>query len=360
MQQGSNLTGGGESGEGSFGVSVALSADGNTALIGGAGNDFEVGAAWVFTRSGSTWTEQAKLTGSGGIEPRRFGESVALSADGNTAVVGGPEDNIGTGAVWVFTRSGGTWTQQGSELTGGGEVEAGEFGRSVAVSADGNTALVGGPEGNVGTGAAWVFTRSGTTWTEQAKLAAGGESGGGRFGFSVALGENGDTALIGGPRDANGVGAAWVFTRAGSTWSQQGSKLTGSDESGAGEFGDSVALAANGNSGLIGAPEDDKVGAAWVFTRSGSAWTQQGSKFTGSGESAGGASFGRSVAFSGNGGTALIGGPLETPKRTGPRGCSRARAARGPSRAASSRAVARPPKANSGTVLRSETTGTRP
>ncbi len=182
---------------------------------------------------------------------------MALSADGNTALVGGPEDNIGTGAVWVFTRSGSTWTQQGSKLTGGGEAEAGEFGRSVALSADGNTALVGGPEGNIGTGAAWVFTRSGTTWTEQAKLAAGGESGGGLFGFSVALGENGDTALIGGPRDDNGVGAAWVFTRSGSTWSQQGSKLTGSGENGAGEFGDSVALAANGNSGLIGAPRDD-------------------------------------------------------------------------------------------------------
>ena len=112
----------GEIGEGEFGSSVALSADGNTALIGGPGDNKDVGAAWVFTRSGSTWTQQGeKLTGSGESGEGEFGSSVALSADGNTALIGGPATTPNVGAAWVFTRSGSTWTQQGEKLTGSGE-----------------------------------------------------------------------------------------------------------------------------------------------------------------------------------------------------------------------------------------------
>ena len=106
-----------------LGRDVALSADGNTALIGGPG-DVTNGAAWVFTRSGSTWTEQTKLVGTGAVGNAQQGQSVALSADGNTAVVGGPNDNGGNGAAWVFTRSGTTWTQQGPKLVGTGAVGA--------------------------------------------------------------------------------------------------------------------------------------------------------------------------------------------------------------------------------------------
>src|SRR5207244_2614622 len=110
-----------------------------------------VGAAWVFTRKGSTWTQQGeKLTGSGEVDRGEFGTSVALSAEGNTALIGGRCDGYGApkyecvGAAWVFTRSGSTWAQQGPKLTGGGEIGGGEFGTSVALSADGNIALIGG------------------------------------------------------------------------------------------------------------------------------------------------------------------------------------------------------------------------
>jgi hypothetical protein len=111
----------------------------------------------------------------------------------------------------VFTRSGATWTQQGSKLTGGGESGEGAFGASVALSADGNTALIGAPHDNGYFGAAWAFTRSGSTWAQQGeKRTGGGESGEGAFGYSVALSAAGDTALIGGPYDGL-PGAAWVF-----------------------------------------------------------------------------------------------------------------------------------------------------
>ena len=101
---------------------------------------------------------------------------MALSSDGNTALIGGPNDNSGVGAAWVFTRSSEKWTQQGAKLTGGGESGVGKFGASVALSSDGNTALIGGPnDGPFPVGAVWVFTRSGSVWTQQgAKLGVGG------------------------------------------------------------------------------------------------------------------------------------------------------------------------------------------
>ena len=158
VQQGAKLTGSDEVGLGEFGLSVALSADGDTALIGGRDDNGSVGAAWAFTRSGGVWAQQgAKLTGSGETGNGEFGWSVALSADGNTAMIGGQADNGNVGAAWAFTRSAGVWTQQGPKLTGSDESGGGLFGLSVALSADGDTAMIGGDADNLNTGAAWAF-----------------------------------------------------------------------------------------------------------------------------------------------------------------------------------------------------------
>jgi Divergent InlB B-repeat domain/FG-GAP repeat len=255
---------------GYFGYDVALSADGNTALIGGYGDNGFVGAAWVFTRSGSTWSQQQKLTASGETGMGDFGSSVALSETGSTALIGGLADNSGVGAAWVFTRSGSSWSQQQKlTATSGSEVGSGQFRSDGALSADGNTALVGGNEDNSGVGAAWVFTRSGSTWSQQQKLtpSGGSEIGSGQFGSSVALAATGSNALIGGNADNNFAGAAWVFTRSGSSWSQQ-QKLTAASgtESGGGDFGFSAASSADGSTMLIGGQNDDGfLGAAWVF-----------------------------------------------------------------------------------------------
>ncbi len=162
-------------------------------------------------------------------ESPSFGETVALSADGSTMLIGAPGEDGGRGAAWVFTRTGSTWTQQGEALAGGEESGASEFASSVALSADGDTALIGGAGDDGHTGAAWVFTRTGSSWTQQGeKITGGGEVGPGWFGRSVALSADGDTALIGAFDDDVYQGAAWVFTRTGSTWSQQGAKLVGS------------------------------------------------------------------------------------------------------------------------------------
>jgi hypothetical protein len=360
--QGPEFTGAGESGEGSFGDSVALSADGDTALIGGYADDGDEGAVWVFTRSGGTWTQQGtKLVGDcasscagqgeGEIDDGGFGSSVALSADGDTALIGAPWDDggvgsIGAGAVWVFTRSGGVWAQQ-AKLVGdcasncanegtGAEGHA-AFGRSVAMSADGDTALIGAPSDDGAEGAAWVFTRSGGAWAPQGPKLVGdctgscagegtGEGPVGSFGDGVALSADGDTALIGASIDGGFTGSAWVFTRSAGAWAQQGPKLTPSNENGDGEFGGSVALSADGDTALIGGSHDNAqagpnfwAGAAWVFTRSGATWVQ-GPKLVGdcasscagqgSGE-IGEGNFGDQVALSADGDTALIGAILD-------------------------------------------------
>jgi len=140
-----------------------------------------------------------KLVGTGSTGPDRQGYSVCVSADGNTAIVGGYQDNSNQGAAWIYTRNGGVWSQQGSKLVGTGNVGAAEQGKSVSISADGNTAIVGGYQDNNNLGAAWVFTRSGGVWSQQGgKLVGTGNTGISDQGWSVALSADGNTALIGG------------------------------------------------------------------------------------------------------------------------------------------------------------------
>jgi hypothetical protein len=317
-QQGPKLTAGKHA---EFGYSVALSGDGNTALIGSSNNNSQArGAAWVFRRSGSTWTKQAELHGtkSGPTVQDGFGMSVALSADGDTALIGAGTYTLfgsvykNVGSAFVFKRFGSTWKRQGKVLTGKAGAGAAGFGTVVALSRDGDTAVIGGAARNQASGAAWVFTRSGSTWTQQgSKLTAAGARGSAGFGCSVALSADGAAALIGACADSANAGAAWMFTRSGTIW-KQGPKLTATGGSPGGLFGFSAGLSADAKTAVIGGPGGKGgVGAAWVFTRSGSIWTQRGSELTASGKS-GPASFGYSVALSSDGKVAVIGGPNDS------------------------------------------------
>ncbi len=309
-QQGAKLVGTNGSATAEQGRSVAISADGNTAIIGGFDDNGGLGAAWVFTRSGSSWAQQGtKLVGTGNTGLAEQGQSVSISADGNTAIVGGFMDNSGVGAAWIFIRSGGTWTQQGSKLVGTSSIGAAQQGRSVSLSADGNTAIVGGYQDNSNAGAAWIYTRSGSAWTQQgSKLVGTGNTGNANQGYAVSLSADGNTAIVGGLADNSFLGAAWVYTRTGGVWTQQGSKLAGTSNVGAAEQGSSVSLSADGNTAILGGYGDNStVGAAWVFTRSGGAWAQQGSKLVGT-DGMGAPEQGLSVSLTADGNTAIVGG----------------------------------------------------
>ncbi len=309
VELGSKLVGSGAVGPSEQGWSVALSADANTAIVGGIVDNKLTGAAWVFTRSNDVWTQQGgKLVGTSVVGQAGQGISVALSADGDTALVGGPYDNLHTGAAWVFTRSGGIWAQQGGKLVGADAVGNAAQGVSVALSGDGNTALVGGSYDSLKAGAAWVFIRSGGVWTEQGKLVGHGAVGNAAQGSSVALSADGNSAIVGGPSDDSYAGAAWVFVRSDGVWKQQGSKLIGTGAVGKAGQGFSVAMSADGNTAIVGGLSDDaNTGAAWIFSRSGATWSQQSSKLVGS-RAVGEAKQGHSVAMSADGSTAVVGG----------------------------------------------------
>src|SRR5438874_9531046 len=137
---------------------------------------------WPGQPAFAQFTEQFKAVGSGSAFTSHQGSSVAVSGNGTTFIVGGPGDNGSVGATWVFTRSGG---QQGNKLIGSGAVGAANQGQSVALSADGNTAIVGGPQDNGSAGAVWVFTRSGGVWSQQDKLTGTNPVGTARQGTSA-------------------------------------------------------------------------------------------------------------------------------------------------------------------------------
>ncbi len=331
IQQGEKLTVGEESGAGLAGWNVAVSADGNTALIGGPGDGGDIGAAWVFTRSGGVWTQQGpKLTAAGESAKGGFGVSVALSGDGNIAFIGASGDKFNggqVGSVRVFTRTGSIWSEA-QKLEAGVSGAGDEFGTSVAIAEDGTTAVVGGPADEEEEGVAWVFKRSGSVWShtegldscEERTFPPGTctkreeEEDFGYLGASVAISSTGDTILVGAPRD--GQGSVWVYQKVpegtkGVEYQRQGAKKTPTDGTGLSGYGTAVALSADGNTALVGGPGDNGgVGAAWVLTRSGFKWTQQGSKLTGAG-SLPPSDFGARVALSADGDTALIGAPEE-------------------------------------------------
>ncbi|MGB7258147.1 MAG: Ig-like domain repeat protein [Pseudolabrys sp.] len=310
VQQGDKLLG--NDGGGAEGISAALSADGNTALAGGSNDADATGAAWVYIRDNTgTWTQQGpKLTGNDSSGQAQQGISVALSADGNTAIVGGKSDNSAIGAVWIYTRdsNNGTWTQQGPKLTASDAIGNAQFGTSVALSADGNTAIMGGPSDDSDIGAAWVFIRSNGTWTQQGpKLTGNDSSGQAEQGGSVALSADGNTAIFGGEFDTGATGAAWVFTRSSGVWTQQGGKLVGGN--GLILRGSSVALSGDGNTAFSGAPSSaGGVGRAMIFTRDSGIWTQQGSTLVP--PPPGSNAFGWSGALSADGNTLVVGAPF--------------------------------------------------
>lgn len=324
-----------------FGASVAISGD--TLVVGAPGEDsnetgltgtgtndsaLDSGAVYVFTRSGSTWVQQLYVKASNTDVNDFFGSSVAISGD--TLVVSAPgEDSnetgvtgtgtgtndsaIDSGAVYVFTRSGNVWSQQ-AYLKASNSDPSDRFGHSLAI--DGDTLVVGasnessatvginGVENNNGapaSGAAYVFTRSGGTWSQQAYVKPSNTGTFDHFGVSVALstdtlvvgahaeasnakGVNGDGAN----NDASDSGAAYVFTRSGSTWSQQ-AYLKASNADIFDFFGASVAISgdvvavgayneSSNATGVNGDQTNNSVthsGAVYVFARSGSTWAQQ-------------------------------------------------------------------------------------
>lgn len=290
------LTASNGSADGEFGCSVAV--EGTTAVIGACGAANGTGTAYVFTETSGTWHQTQELTGSNGSY---FGHSVAIS--GSTILVGSPFTYLPgpiQGAAYVFTNAGGTWTQT-AELSANDEANGDEFGWSVSLN--GNTALIGSMldnvNGNTNQGAAYLFTNSGGTWTQTQKLTADDGGSNDAFGSSVSL--SGTTAIIGSPAAMTAgvpAGAAYVYENSGGTWSQTQKLML--DNSAINAFGASVNL--QGSTVLIGADATSGAnfgsGATFIYTDQSGFWQQSQKLYASDG--AANDAFGWSVAMNGN------------------------------------------------------------
>ena len=259
----------------SFGTSVSISGD--YAVIGASGadpNGSSSGAAYIFKKStgGTSWSQQTKLTPAGAVPGDKFGESVYIS--GTDVIIGasGADPNgSSSGAAYVFVRSGSYWSQQ-AKLTPTDGQFADSFG--ISVSIDGNYAVIGAyredPGGVSGAGSAYVFYRYSTSWSQQAKLVASDKATNDYFGDSVSI--SGGYIIVGAlfadPNGISGAGAAYIFVRSGSSWSQQ-VKLISPNPAGGGYFGTSVSI--DGDRVVAGAPREYistvRGGSAHVFKR---------------------------------------------------------------------------------------------
>jgi len=269
-----------------FGCSVALSDDGTTAVIGAYGDedpngngeygDDGAGAAYVFEDSDGSWSQEAKLAADDGDGADDFGVSVTVSADATTAVIGAwsDEDPNGdsAGSAYVFEDSDGSWSQQAKlAADDGGQYD--DFGYSVSITDDGTTVVIG----PLGDNSAYIFEESDGAWSQQSKLTADDGDSSDEFGASVAISDDGTTAIIGadGDEDPNGenengnaAGSAYVFEDSDGSWSQT-AKLAADEGDPTDNFGDKVAVSETGETALIGDPNHDNnaigAGSTYVY-----------------------------------------------------------------------------------------------
>jgi hypothetical protein len=265
-----------------FGHSVSISGD--YAIVGAYKDDdngADSGSAYIFYYNGTSWRQQAKLLAPDGAADDYFGIQVSISGD--YAIVGAlyDDDNgINSGSVYIFTPNDvdpNNWDQV-AKLTASDGTAKDNFGWSVSISGD--YAVVGAPaDDNNGTdsGSAYIFKRSGTSWREQVKLTASDGAAGDWFGWSVSI--SGDYAIVGALwDDDNGAysGSAYIFKRSGTNWSEQ-AKLLAADGAADDYFGNSVSI--SGDYAIVGAHLDDNNGAAsgsaYIFKRDGISWSQQ-------------------------------------------------------------------------------------
>ncbi len=272
------------------------------------GSHASAGAAYLFARSGESWSQVTELTASDAAADDEFGNAVALTD--STALIGARNksfgDNYHTGAAYFFSDSAGSWSQE-AEVPDPNPGYTDDFGAAVALSGD--TALIGAPgtsvDGQYWRGAAYIYAQSGGGWAEQAELSAADGLAGDDFGTTVAL--DGGTALVGAVAALNWTGTAYLFSGSGSSWSQQ-AELSDPDAVAGDNYG--VAVALDADSALVGAclktvGTQSADGCGFVFTPSSGSWSQQAQ--ISAPDTAANDNLGVAVALSGE--TALLGAP---------------------------------------------------
>jgi hypothetical protein len=284
-----------------FGDSVSISSDGLTAIVGAWRDDSLKGSAYIFKYANGSWSE-TKLTANDGVANDYFGDSVSISDNGVTAIVGAYRDDSYKGSAYIFKYANGTWSQ--TKLTASDGAASDYFGDSVSISSDGLTAIVGAYRGNSLKGSAYIFNYANGTWSQTSKLTASDGVENDFLGHSVSISGDGLTAILGAYRVNSLKGSAYIFKYANGSWSQ--TKLTASDGVASDYFGDSVSISSDGLTAIVGAYRDDSSeGSAYIFRYANGTWSQT-SKLTAS-DGVAYDNFGSSVSISDNGLTAILG-----------------------------------------------------
>ena len=263
------------------GDAVAMSADGSTVIIGSASNGANSGHARIYDYNGTSWNQRGQdIDGDLGD---RFGSAVAMSADGDTVIIGATSgDGNGTdrGQASIYNYDGISWNQLGQELEG--EADFDDFGEAVAMSADGNTVIIGAPDnsngGGTNSGHARIYNYDGISWN-QLGLDIEGQNAGEQSGAAVAMSADGNTVIIGSGFNSSNSGHARMYRFDGTSWNQLGQELNGDAIND--NFGSAVAMSADGNTVAIGARLSGGTGAASIYNFDGSTWNQVGQDLSG-------------------------------------------------------------------------------
>ncbi len=295
-----------------FGYSVDIDSTGTRVVVGAHGSQsgLSAGEVHIFTRTGTSWNIEKSLTFSISQVNDHIGTSVCISDDGNTVAVGAPyadPSQANAGRIFVFTRSGTSWTEQ-ALLTSDIVADSGRFGEAVDISGDGNRIITS----SVNSNSIYIFSKSGTVWSLEQKITppvgvtfSQLERSGWRY-FSINT--TGDRFILG---FGFSTGVAYVYSRTGTVWTQE-AQLIASDIQSSDGFGSSVSISGDGSVAVIGSYENDPSGfnnggAVYTFTRIGTTWTQR-TKLTASNKAAGDY-LGNSVAISSNGNRIAAGAP---------------------------------------------------
>ena len=300
-----------------FGSSVAISSDGGTVAV--AARNGGKGTVYIFSQDEGVWTEKAKLVASDGTALSYFGRSIAVSSDGGTVIVGAfldtNEKGNGAGSVYIFSQDEGVWTEKAKLLASDGRTYD-QFGSSVAISSDGGTVAVGANDADGGKGSVYIFSQDEGVWVEKAKLVASDGTARSYFGTSVAVSSDGKTVAVGAYRQ-DASGSVYIFSQDEGVWTEQ-AKLVASDGRTDDYFGSSVAISGNGKIIVAGAHQNSEkgngAGSAYIFTHNGDRWAGQVKLLAGGGGT--GDNFGSSVAISSNGRT-IVAGARNSDRGTG-------------------------------------------
>jgi hypothetical protein len=298
------------------GTNVYLTKDGNTLLFSAPYDSLEYGSCWIYERDSNGWNYQDKLIPDSVIGSAQI-LAITMNRAKNRIAIGGGANNGGVGAIWIFDKVGSNWIRS-QIISVTDTIGNSRLGYSLAMSADGNILISGGPEDNGIVGAVWTFKYNGSAYVRTQKLVPNDVVGIAQFGYLVGISEDGNRLTASGPLDNGYIGAVWIFDRDESNiWTQTGTKLVPSDYLDTPFVGTGLSLAPQGNVVAIGAQNNDDTsnngigpkGGTWIFSFNGTSWTQTTSRILGTGaQPLQGIYQGISVATSYSGDTLAVGG----------------------------------------------------